>query len=144
MFTASEDGYVKWWDIRLKLKKNTLFHLDFDRNINEPIRKFLLNVDESDTDPEKSEAATCLAYEPTMPSRVISILPNSLFTYLLPLLPQFLVGTRRGKVLGCRMSPKQGSSNMILGVYDDLKKSRVLAVDRNSFYPKNFLIVRYS
>ena len=123
-------------------KKHTLFDLDFDRNINEPIRKFLLNVDESDTDPEKSEAATCLAYEPTMPSRVISILPNSLFTYLLPLLPKFLVGTRRGKVLGCRMSPKQGSSNMILGVYDDLKKSRVLAVDRNSFYPKNFLVIR--
>ena len=44
------------------------------------------------------------------------------------------------------MSPKQGlqaSSNMILGVFDDNRRSRVLAVDRNSFYPKNFLVIRF-
>ena len=56
---------------------------------------------------------------------------------------QFMVGTRRGKIVSCRMSPKQGSSNMILGVFDDLKRSRVMAVDRNTFYPKNFLVIRW-
>ena len=54
-----------------------------------------------------------------------------------------MVGTRRGKIVSCRMSPKQGSSNMILGVFDDLKRSRVMAVDRNTFYPKNFLVIRW-
>ena len=53
-----------------------------------------------------------------------------------------MVGTRRGKIVSCRMSPKQGSSNMILGVFDDHKRSRVMAVDRNTFYPKNFLVIR--
>ena len=32
---------------------------------------------------------------------------------------------------------------MILGVFDDLKRSRVMAVDRNTFYPKNFLVIRW-
>ena len=82
-----------------------------------------MSKEEGETDPEMSEAVTCLAFEPTMPSK-------------------FMVGTRRGRVVSCRMAPKQGSSNMILGVFDDMKKSRVLSVDRNPFYPKNFLVIR--
>ena len=53
-----------------------------------------------------------------------------------------MVGTRRGKVINCRMVPKPGSPNMILGMYDDGSRSRTLAVHRNSFYPKNVLVIR--
>ena len=81
-------------------------------------------TEEGETDPDMAEAVTCLAFEPTMPSK-------------------FMVGTRRGRVVSCRMAPKQGSSNMILGVFDDMKKSRIMSVDRNPFYPKNFLVIRY-
>ena len=81
-------------------------------------------TEEGETNPDMSEAVTCLAFEATMPSK-------------------FMVGTRRGRVVSCRMAPKQGSSNMILGVYDDMKKSRIMSVDRNPFYPKNFLVIRY-
>ena len=63
--------------------------------------------------------------------------------HMITIFTQFMVGTRRGKIVSCRMSPKQGSSNMILGVFDDLKRSRVMAVDRNTFYPKNFLVIRW-
>ena len=81
-------------------------------------------TEEGETDPDMAEAVTCLAFEPTMPSK-------------------FMVGTRRGRVVSCRMAPKQGSSNMILGVFDDMTKSRIMSVDRNPFYPKNFLVIRY-
>ena len=87
-------------------------------------REFLVATEEGETNPDMSEAVTCLAFEPTMPSK-------------------FMVGTRRGRVVSCRMAPKQGSSNMILGVFDDMKKSRIMSVDRNPFYPKNFLVIRY-
>ena len=111
MFTASEDGYVKWWDIRLKLKKKTtLFHLDFDRNINEPIRKFLLNVDESDTDPEKSEAATCLAYEPTMPSRVISFYQIVYLRIYFPCCQSFWLEQEEAKFLDVGCHPSRGAA----------------------------------
>ena len=81
-------------------------------------------TEEGETDPDMAEAVTCLAFEPTMPSK-------------------FMVGTRRGRVVSCRMAPKQGSSNMSLGVFDDMTKSRIMSVDRNPFYPKNFLVIRY-
>ena len=87
-------------------------------------REFLVATEEGETDPDMAEAVTCLAFEPTMPSK-------------------FMVGTRRGRVVSCRMAPKQGSSNMILGVFDDMTKSRIMSVDRNPFYPKNFLVIRY-
>ena len=107
-FTGSEDGYMKWWDIR---------------NFAKPVKEFLVMTDEDAVDPEKAESVSCLSFEPTIPSK-------------------FMVGTRRGAVVSCRMQPKQGSSSMILGVYTGQCRSRVLAVDRNPFYPKNFMVVR--
>ena len=55
---------------------------------------------------------------------------------------QFMVGTRKGKIISNRMQPKAGSTNMILGVFDDGKRARVAEVERNPFYPKNFLVIR--
>ena len=52
-----------------------------------------------------------------------------------------MVGTRKGKIISNRMQPKAGSTNMILGVFDDGKRARVAEVERNPFYPKNFLTV---
>ena len=37
---------------------------------------------------------------------------------------QFMVGTRKGKIISNRMQPKAGSTNMILGVFDDGKRAR--------------------
>ena len=42
------------------------------RNISQPVREYLVATHEAETDPEKSEAVTCLAFEPTMPSKVAS------------------------------------------------------------------------
>ena len=103
------------------------------------MREYLVTVDSEETDPERAESVTCLAFEPTMPSKVASVISS---LHMITVSTQFMVGTRRGKIVSCRMSPKQGSSNMILGVFDDMKKSRVLSVDRNPFYPKNFLVIR--
>ena len=107
-FTGSEDGYMKWWDIR---------------NFKTSTRDFLVVVDEEETDPEKAECVSCLSFEPTIPSK-------------------FMVGTGRGKIISSRMQPKQGSTNMILSTFDDLQTSKILAVDRNPFLPKYFLVIR--
>ena len=108
LFTGSEDSYIKWWDIR---------------KIKSPVREYLVTVDPEETDPEKAESVTCLAFEPTIPSK-------------------FMVGTRKGKIISHRMQPKAGSSNQILGVFDDGKRARVSELERNPFYPKNFLVIR--
>ena len=44
------------------------------RNISQPVREYLVATHEAETDPEKSEAVTCLAFEPTMPSKVASVI----------------------------------------------------------------------
>ena len=107
-FTGSEDGYMKWWDIR---------------NIKKATREFLVVVDEDETDPEKAEGINSLSFESTIPSK-------------------FMIGTGRGKVISCRMQPKQGTTSMILSTFDDLTTSKVMAVDRNPFFPKYFLVIR--
>ena len=46
---------MKWWDIR---------------NFSKPEREFLVVGDEKIKDPSQAESVTCLAFEPSMPSRV--------------------------------------------------------------------------
>ena len=107
-FTGSEDGYMKWWDIR---------------NIKKATREFLVVVDEDETDPEKAEGVNSLSFESTIPSK-------------------FMIGTDKGKIISCRMQPKQGTTSMVLSAFDDLTTSKVMAVDRNPFFPKYFLVVK--
>ena len=58
LFTGSEDGLIKWWDIR---------------NVKTPEREFLVVGDDSIKDPGLAESVTSLAFEPSMPSRVIFV-----------------------------------------------------------------------
>ena len=38
------------------------------------MREYLVTVDPDVTDPERAESVTCLAFEPTMPSKVASVI----------------------------------------------------------------------
>ena len=80
-------------------------------------------LEEEEGDSRGAEGASVLEYEWTIPSK-------------------FMVGTRKGKIISHRMQPKAGSSNQILGVFDDGKRARVSELERNPFYPKNFLVIR--
>ena len=106
-FTGSQDGYMKWWDIR---------------NFSMPTREFLVAREDDETNPENGEGVNCLSFEPTIPSK-------------------FMVGTAQGSVISCRMQAKAGSNSLLLGVFKNCYHSKVMAVDRNPFYPKNFLTI---
>ena len=107
LFTGSEDGYMKWWDIR---------------NISKPTKEFLVTLEDGETNPEKSEGVNCLSFEPTIPSK-------------------FMVGTAQGSVISCRMQAKVGSNSLLLASFKNCYHSKVMALDRNPFYPKNFLTI---
>ena len=91
------------------------------RDMTQPVNQFLLLPTE-ETNPEFSLGINCLSFEPTISSK-------------------FMVGTDQGSVVCCRMQPKQGTNDMILGDFRQCHFSKVMAVDRNPFYPKNFLTV---
>ena len=93
------------------------------RNIKKATRDFLVVIDEDKADPEKAEGVNSLAFESTIPSK-------------------FMIGTDKGKIISCRMTPKQGTTNMILSYFDDQVTSKVMAVDRNPFFPKYFLVIK--
>ena len=63
-----------------------------------------------------------LSFEPTIPSK-------------------FMVGTEQGGVIICRMQAKSGTNDWILGEFDACHQGKVMTVDRNPFYPKNFLTI---
>ena len=42
----------------------------FLRKFNSPVREYLVTVDPEETNPERAESVTCLAFEPTIPSKV--------------------------------------------------------------------------
>ena len=65
----------------------------------------------------------CLSFEPTIPSK-------------------FMVGTEQGGVVVARMQAKAGTNDWILADLESCHQGKVMAVDRNPFYPKNFLTVR--
>ena len=60
----------------LHIYLSTYLHIytSSSRNISQPVREYLVATHEAETDPEKSEAVTCLAFEPTMPSKVASVI----------------------------------------------------------------------
>ena len=60
----------------LHIYLSTYLHIytSSSRNISQPVREYLVATHEAETDPEKSEAVPCLAFEPTMPSKVASII----------------------------------------------------------------------
>ena len=91
------------------------------RNIKDPVNEVLL-LPSGKTNPEFSLGINCLSYEPTISSK-------------------FLVGTDQGSVVSCRMQPKQGTNEMILAEFDHCHFAKIMSVDRNPFYPKNFLTV---
>ena len=41
----------------------------------------------------------------------------------------------------CRMQAKTGTNDWILGEFEGCHQGKVMAVDRNPFYPKNFLTI---
>ena len=91
------------------------------RNIKDPVNEVLL-LPSGKTNPEFSLGINCLSYEPTISSK-------------------FLVGTDQGSVVSCRMQPKHGTNEMILAEFDHCHFGKIMSVDRNPFYPKNFLTV---
>ena len=54
--TGSQDGLVKWWDIR-----------KFER----PTRQFIVSCDEGEDDVSKADAISCLSFEQTIPSKFL-------------------------------------------------------------------------
>ena len=86
-------------------------------------RDFLIVLDEDETDAEKAEGVNSLSFESTIPSK-------------------FMIGTDKGKVISCRMQPKQGTKSLILSTFDDNRRCKVMSVDRNPFFPKYFLTIR--
>ena len=91
------------------------------RSIKEPVNSFLM-LPSSIINHERIFRINCLCFEPTISSK-------------------FMVGTDQGSVVSCRMQPKQGSNEMILGEFNNCYFAKIMAVDRNPFYPKNFLTV---
>ena len=78
-------------------------------------RDFLIVLDEDETDAEKAEGVNSLSFESTIPSK-------------------FMIGTDKGKVISCRMQPKQGAKSLILSTFDDNRRCKVMSVDRNPFF----------
>ena len=72
--------------------------------------------------PEFPPGINSLSFEPTIPSK-------------------FMVGTEQGGVVVCRMQAKAGTNDWILADFETCHQGKVMAVDRNPFYPKNFLTI---
>lgn len=106
-FTASTDGTVMWWDIR---------------KFTTPVEKLVLDprLKEEDGSTENAQGATCLEYEPTIPTK-------------------FMVGTEQGNVFACNRKAKSPAER-IVGIYQ-AHFGPVYALQRNPCFPKNFLTV---
>lgn len=91
------------------------------RKFTEPVKNYMLQTSTSENS-EFPPGINCLSFEPTIPSK-------------------FMVGTDTGGVVCCRMQAKAGTNDWVLGEFDNCHQGKVMAVDRNPFYPKNFLTI---
>ena len=91
------------------------------RSFKEPVKQYMLQTSSS-ANSEFPPGINCLSFEPTIPSK-------------------FMVGTEQGGVVSCRMQAKAGTNDWVLGEFDNCHYGKVMAVDRNPFYPKNFLTI---
>ena len=89
------------------------------RMFSNPVREYQV---ETAGEGVKNPGINCLSFEPTIPSK-------------------FMVGTEQGGVVVCRMQAKAGTNDWILADFETCHQGKVMAVDRNPFYPKNFLTV---
>ena len=105
--TGSQDGLVKWWDVRKFVS---------------PTREYVVSCDEGEEDVGRADSLSCLSFEPTIPSK-------------------FQMGTNQGNVISCRLTPKVGTSSLLLSAWRKCYHSPVMTVERNPAYPKYFLTV---
>ncbi|XP_067928914.1 dynein intermediate chain 3, ciliary-like [Watersipora subatra] len=89
------------------------------RKFSEPFESMILDPTKKQ-DPVKSQGAMALEYEPTMPTK-------------------FMVGTEQGSVFTCNRKAKTPAEK-IVSVYPG-HHGPVYALQRNPFFPKNFLSV---
>ncbi|XP_064216038.1 dynein intermediate chain 3, ciliary isoform X2 [Tribolium castaneum] len=104
-FGSSTDGQVKWWDTR---------------KLSEPTETLILDISKDDQSMTNALGASCLEYEPTIPTR-------------------FMVGTEQGKVISCNRKGKTPQEKMI-GRFA-AHYGPVLALQRNPAFLKNFLTI---
>ena len=121
--TTSEDGHVKWWDLR-NLEQPTLqWRLqDINRQDGQVCSVSPVNIWVCDCHlvrtVELDHSPTMLEYEGTIPSR-------------------YMVGTSQGRILCCSRKAKS-QKEIILSQYG-AHYSSVRAVQRNTIFPKSFL-----
>ena len=121
--TTSEDGYVKWWDLR-NLQQPTLQWRLQDINKQEGQVLSVIGAESSPQSDlvrtvELDHSPTVLEYEGTIPSR-------------------YMVGTSQGHILCCSRKAKT-QKETILSKYTGAHYSSVRAVQRNTIFPKSFL-----
>lgn len=104
-FGSSTDGQVKWWDIR---------------KLSEPTETLMLDITKDDQTMANALGASCLEYEPTIPTR-------------------FMVGTEQGKVISCNRKGKTPQEKMTSKFSAHF--GPVLALQRNPAFLKNFLTI---
>ena len=109
IMTSSTDGTVKWWDTRFFNQAKETIILD-------PVNK----DKEGSGDINKALSASCLEYDPTIPSR-------------------YMVGTESGKILCCSKKAKF-QAEVIVGTYKG-HYGPVRGLQRNPAFTKNFLTV---
>lgn len=90
-----------------------------NRKLSEPTEKLFLDPTKKQ-DPTKVQGAICLEYEPTIPTK-------------------FMVGTEHGTIISCNRKAKS-DADKIVTVYSG-HAGPVNALQRNPFFPKNFLSV---
>ncbi|CAM9437147.1 unnamed protein product [Lampetra fluviatilis] len=103
-FSCSTDGQVLWWDVR---------------RMTEPMERLALDPAKKG-DLDNAMGATCLEFEPTMPTK-------------------FMVGTEQGMVVSCNRKAKTPAEK-IVGTYSG-HHGPVYALQRHPFFPKNFLTI---
>ncbi|XP_044269333.1 dynein intermediate chain 3, ciliary [Tribolium madens] len=104
-FGSSTDGQIKWWDTR---------------KLTEPTETLILDISKDDQSMTNALGASCLEYEPTIPTR-------------------FMVGTEQGKVISCNRKGKTPQEKM-MGRFA-AHYGPVLALQRNPAFLKNFLTI---
>ncbi|XP_039285506.1 dynein intermediate chain 3, ciliary [Nilaparvata lugens] len=105
-FSTSIDGQIKWWDVR---------------KLAEPIENLLLDVVKGEEQSlSRAIGASCLEYEPTIPTR-------------------FMVGTENGLVISGNRKGKTPQEK--LGAQYKCHHGPVMSLQRSPAFVKNFLTV---
>uniref|UniRef100_A0A1B6H019 Dynein intermediate chain 3, ciliary n=1 Tax=Cuerna arida TaxID=1464854 RepID=A0A1B6H019_9HEMI len=105
-FSASSDGQVKWWDVR---------------KLNEPMETLILDMTKGEEQSlNRALGASCLEYEPTIPTR-------------------FMIGTENGIVIAGNRKGKTPQEK--LGATYKTHHGPIYALQRNPAFVKNFLTI---